>query len=284
MRSPNPRIRQGPAGSTGAAGPRTRRAHGPIFSAPGQTVPFASAPKARISQHHPGATAETDVARLAYPSGGKPSNAGTPIHDEMKRLNLRGEDPHAKGIQPMVRKWLFLALLSLVTLSATVPRGPVRAEFLGKFRGVVAAVDDPLSLGRIRATVPAVLGAETTAWAMPALPFAGAGHGLVLLPEVGDNIWIEFENGDPASPIWTGTWFTSAQMPVTNPATTRALVTHGGHKIRIDDASNQIDVTHAGGGAIRLTDDEISLSVGATSFAIRADGIYLNGKLFRKTD
>jgi hypothetical protein len=98
----------------------------------------------------------------------------------------------------MVRKRLFLALVGLVALSATAPRGPAQAEFLGKYRGVVAAVDDPLSLGRIRANVPAVLGAETTAWAMPALPFAGAEHGLVLLPEVGDNVWIEFENGDSA--------------------------------------------------------------------------------------
>jgi uncharacterized protein involved in type VI secretion and phage assembly len=183
----------------------------------------------------------------------------------------------------MDRKRLSLVLVSLAAL-VTVPGGSAGAELQGKHRGVVVAIDDPLSLGRIRVSVPAVLGAETTDWALPAFPFAGPGHGLVLLPEPGDNVWIEFENGDAASPIWTGTWLTDAQLPVTNPGTTRALVTRRGHKIRFDDVANQIDVTHADGAAIKLTSDEISLSVGETSLTIKTDGIYMNGKLVSTTD
>jgi uncharacterized protein involved in type VI secretion and phage assembly len=184
----------------------------------------------------------------------------------------------------MDRKRLLLVLVGLAALGVTVPGGPAEAELQGKYRGVVVATDDPLSLGRIRVSVPAVLGAEATAWALPALPFAGTGHGLVLLPEAGDNVWIEFEGGDAASPIWTGTWLTDAQLPVTNPGTTRALVTRRGHRIQIDEAANQIDVTHPGGGAIKLTADEISLSIGETSLTIRTEGIYMNGKLVSETN
>jgi hypothetical protein len=189
-----------------------------------------------------------------------------------------------RGVHMNRRRLLVsLGLAGVLALVEAVPSDPAEAQFVGKYRGVVANVDDPLVLGRIQAIVPDVLGAETSPWALPALPFAGVGHGLVLLPEVGDNVWIEFEGGDPASPIWTGTWFSAAPLPVTSPATTRALVTSQGHKILVDDAASQIDVAHAGGGAIRLTGDEVSLSIGGTSLVLRADGIYMNGKLVTKT-
>ena len=76
-----------------------------------------------------------------------------------------------------------------------------QAAFWGKYRGTVVNVADPLSLGRIQAMVPDVSGTEVTPWALPALPFAGPGHGLFLLPEVNDEVWIEFEQGDPNNPI-----------------------------------------------------------------------------------
>ncbi|HYY42592.1 MAG TPA: phage baseplate assembly protein V, partial [Pyrinomonadaceae bacterium] len=83
----------------------------------------------------------------------------------------------------------------------------VRSRFFGKYRGVVLNVDDPEQMGRIQARVPEVLQEASSAWAVPCVPFAGAGHGLVLLPELGDGVWIEFEAGDIARPVWTGCWW-----------------------------------------------------------------------------
>ncbi|ASC73027.1 hypothetical protein XM38_039890 [Halomicronema hongdechloris C2206] len=60
-----------------------------------------------------------------------------------------------------------------------------RSRYFGKYRGLVRDVDDPDNLGRLVAQVPEVYGQEDSPWAWPAVPFAGASHGLVLLPEVG---------------------------------------------------------------------------------------------------
>ena len=84
------------------------------------------------------------------------------------------------------------------------------SDFYGKFRGVVQDNRDPLGIARLEVSVPAVLG-EKTAWAMPCLPFPDAD---VALPPIGTNVWVEFEQGDPHLPIWTGCfWMTTADMP-----------------------------------------------------------------------
>ena len=83
----------------------------------------------------------------------------------------------------------------LVSMAETM-----RSRFYGKYRGKVVDVNDPDKLGRITAQVPEILQQETSHWALPAVAFAGPGHGLVLIPEVGDGVWIEFEAGDPSKP------------------------------------------------------------------------------------
>ena len=104
-------------------------------------------------------------------------------------------------------------------------------RFYGKYRGIVTDIGDPNDQCRIRATVPAVLGEHPCGWAMPAAPFAGDGHGMVLLPRVGSGVWIEFEAGNLDAPIWSGAWWARAQRPepkgagvrVIDPAAARAL-------------------------------------------------------------
>ena len=58
--------------------------------------------------------------------------------------------------------------------------------------------------------MPDVVGAESSTWAMPSLPFASPGAGFVAIPPVGAGVWIEFEQGDPDYPIWSGCWYGSA--------------------------------------------------------------------------
>jgi hypothetical protein len=77
-------------------------------------------------------------------------------------------------------------------------------QFFGKYRGKVVNNLDPDNLGRVKVIVPAVLGAEVERWAMPCVPYAGPGVGLLLIPPVSASVWVEFEGGDAAKPIWTG--------------------------------------------------------------------------------
>jgi uncharacterized protein involved in type VI secretion and phage assembly len=76
--------------------------------------------------------------------------------------------------------------------------------FYGKYRGVVSDNDDPNKLGRLRVKVLDVLGDKESGWALPALPYAGDGVGLYLIPPINASVWVEFEHGDPDYPIWTG--------------------------------------------------------------------------------
>ncbi len=89
----------------------------------------------------------------------------------------------------------------------------VRGRFYGKYRGTVEDVEDKKRLGRIRAWVPEVLGDELSPWALPCAPFAGDGMGQFALPPKKAGVWIEFEAGDPARPIWSGGWWGDRQAP-----------------------------------------------------------------------
>ena len=85
--------------------------------------------------------------------------------------------------------------------------------FFGKYRGQVAGNIDPMQLGRVQITCPAVLGDGRLGWAMPCVPYAGPGVGLFALPPVGANIWVEFEAGDPDYPIWSGCFWGVGDVP-----------------------------------------------------------------------
>lgn len=88
------------------------------------------------------------------------------------------------------------------------PEQPGR--FYGKYRGMVLDNVDPLTLARIKVSVPAVPGTTET-WAMPCVPYAdGKGEtpvGFHMIPPKGAHVWIEFEGGDPSYPIWTGCYW-----------------------------------------------------------------------------
>ncbi|HKG79025.1 MAG TPA: phage baseplate assembly protein V [Pyrinomonadaceae bacterium] len=151
----------------------------------------------------------------------------------------------------------------------------MRSRFFGKYRGVVTNVDDPNKIGRITAQVPEILHEEESPWALPATPFAGPGHGLVLIPEVGDGVWIEFEGGDPSRPIWTGGWWGPDELPAPGDVQVRALVTTAGHQFVLNDADKEIKLLHSDGAELKITGSEITLKIGQAEFTMTSDQISL---------
>lgn len=87
------------------------------------------------------------------------------------------------------------------------------STFFGKYRGKVENNVDPMQMGRVQVSVPAVLGPGKMSWAMPCAPFAGPGVGLFLVPPTGANVWVEFEAGDPHYPIWSGGFWGTGEAP-----------------------------------------------------------------------
>src|SRR5690606_17040950 len=86
-------------------------------------------------------------------------------------------------------------------------------SFFGKYRGQVANNVDPMMLGRVQVSVPAVLGEGSLSWAMPCTPYAGNGVGFFAVPPNGANVWVEFEGGDPDYPIWSGCFWGTGEVP-----------------------------------------------------------------------
>lgn len=119
-------------------------------------------------------------------------------------------------------------------------------RYFGKYRGTVASNLDPLQLGRIQVSVPAVLGDGRLSWALPCMPYSGKNEGFFALPPVGTNIWVEFEGGDPDSPIWAGCFWDVGEVPA-SPAIQQMKV------IRTESITMTIsDVPGAGGFTLEV--------------------------------
>lgn len=179
----------------------------------------------------------------------------------------------------------------------------------GKYRGLVRDNEDPSLLGRLKVSVPSVLGPDVvTGWATPCAPFGGAaGQGFLFVPSVGAGVWVEFEEGDLEFPVWTGTYWTApdadSQLPkpqdedgterseVQNPPTRKIIKTLKGHTVQFEDADGAesvlvregvkghlialtqdgIKIIDATGNTIEMTDSAMTLHA-AVPFTIDAPG------------
>ena len=87
-------------------------------------------------------------------------------------------------------------------------------KYFGKYRGTVVNNVDPMQIGRIQAIVPDVSNVLPTRWAMPCVPVAGLQMGEFTVPPIGSGVWMEFEQGNPDFPIWTGCfWGMAGEVP-----------------------------------------------------------------------
>lgn len=154
-------------------------------------------------------------------------------------------------------------------------------SYYGKYRGIVVDNDDKDDQCRIRAKVPAVLGEQPCAWALPNAPFAGDGHGYVMLPAVGANVWIEFEAGQLDNPIWSGGWWSKGQRPEPKGLRSRVIVSDKHHRIVIDDDADTIEIIHDGGPSITLSATEILLSCGLCTISIGPEAISMNDGMIK---
>lgn len=146
-------------------------------------------------------------------------------------------------------------------------------RYYGKYRGLVIDNIDPLQMGRILAQVSDVLGEAETSWAMPCVPAAGIQAGCFIVPPIGSQVWIEFEQGDSDYPIWTGGfWGTVVDVPVfatappaIPPGQNIVLQTTGENMVLISDAAP----TPATGGIILK-------SASGAMIVVNETGIYIS--------
>jgi uncharacterized protein involved in type VI secretion and phage assembly len=141
------------------------------------------------------------------------------------------------------------------------------SRHFGKYRGEVTDNQDPLGQGRIQVRVPAILG-ERLLWAMPCVPYAGPDIGFLALPPAGAKVWVEFEQGDRAHPVWVGGYWDPDQLPAEAEPTTVLLKTPGATVTITDDGAVTIETS----GGNRLVVDGEKILFEAPSIQSSANG------------
>ncbi|MBK9014744.1 MAG: baseplate assembly protein [Saprospiraceae bacterium] len=147
-------------------------------------------------------------------------------------------------------------------------------RYYGKYRGTVINNFDPENRGRIQAMVPDVQGLIPTTYAMPCFPVAGKGSGVYVLPEIGSGVWMEFEQGNPDYPIWTGCFVgLTAELPemgIASPAPTPNMVFQ-------TTGRNSITVFGAPGGGITIAAGPIASPTTPRIMVTQAGIVITNG-------
>jgi uncharacterized protein involved in type VI secretion and phage assembly len=151
-----------------------------------------------------------------------------------------------------------------------------RNRFYGKYRGTVTKVETG-KLGRIKATVPAVLGDLETGWCMPCVPYAGKKAGIAFLPEEGAGVWIEFEGGDVSYPIWTGCYWHQDELPDRVKPDVKVIKTPGNQQIILDDKNHKLTVIDGYKNTITFASDGITIVRGDGKLVITDGKVSVNG-------
>ncbi len=182
----------------------------------------------------------------------------------------------------------------------------------GPYKGTVINNIDPLNMGRLLVSVPDVLGDDPCLWAEPATPLAGPLSGIYTTVQPLSGVWVEFVNGDPEYPVWTGSYRGSAEdqppevalaapgVPIivlgtphqnavvlndTPGPTGGVLIQHqlaSGQltQVSINDSGIELSLGPAGPGMkITATGIELSLGPGGPAIELSASGITVTGKL-----
>ncbi len=154
---------------------------------------------------------------------------------------------------------------------------------------------DPKKLGRLKVSVPSVLGAaEVTGWATPCVPYGGdANQGFLFIPEIDAGVWVEFEEGDLEFPIWSGTFWCEpgggSELPTPtkadgtedtrqDPPTRKIIKTRKGHTIQLEDADGDERIVISDGegeNRIVFSTEGITLQNKQNSIIMNADGIVI---------
>ena len=146
----------------------------------------------------------------------------------------------------------------------------LRSRFFGKYRGVVKDNADPTQRGRLKVLVRSVCGDEAV-WAMPCVPYAGDGVGMVALPEPDTGVWVEFEGGDPSFPIWTGFFWADGEAPERADPKVKLWKTDR-TTLRLDDNDDKVRAETSSGASIELGQDVVS-EAGQAKHTVGAAGV-----------
>lgn len=145
------------------------------------------------------------------------------------------------------------------------PRDPPMPPLTARTHlGEVVSVDDPDRQGRVQvrlSTCDGIGDHDAPIWARVAVPFAGPSYGAFFLPGIGDEVVVQFVNGDARRPLVVGSiWHGSAEPPETldqDAVESWTLVGRRGTRVAIDEkqSGSVIELKSVNGVTATLTDE-----------------------------
>ena len=145
----------------------------------------------------------------------------------------------------------------------------VKSRHFGKYRGQVSSNADDSNRGRLKVTVPAVLG-TLEVWAEPCVPYAGKSVGFYAIPPENAGVWIEFEGGDPSFPIWTGCFWADGEVPGTGKPDMKIWKTDG-LTLSLDDQSTE--ATLANDSASVVMNQSVTTTVSSAKHTVDSTAV-----------
>lgn len=161
--------------------------------------------------------------------------------------------------------------------------------------GLVIDLDDPENIGRVKVKYPTLEDKESD-WARLVAPMAGKKRGTFFRPEVGDEVVVGYERGDPRCAYILGNlWSTEDPPPPDDGNKTqnnwRFMKSRSGHIFKFDDTSGgeKIEIVDkdgkrkividSQGGKIQILCDSGQIEVQASGdVTVKGDNIKVNAQ------
>ena len=153
--------------------------------------------------------------------------------------------------------------LGYVTEIETTPTAPLpRTRGTLATLGVVTQIDDPEALGRVRVALP-TFDDVTTHWVHVVSAGAGGGKGLMMLPDVGDEVLVLVSDEDLAQAVVVGGLYGGRGLPDTGidgGAVRRyTVLTPGGQRVTLDDVRGAIRLENRDGSFVDMTPEKLRI-------------------------
>jgi uncharacterized protein involved in type VI secretion and phage assembly len=129
----------------------------------------------------------------------------------------------------------------------------------GTVVGIVTNAKDPDKRGRVKVTLPWLDEKLEIGWARVVHHGAAGGRGMMIVPEVGDEVMVAFEHGDRDHPVVLGGTFNGKDKPVPAWYEKDAPGAHvwrsvSGHEIQLRDQGSDKPITiKTGDGDVSIT-------------------------------
>jgi len=156
-----------------------------------------------------------------------------------------------------------------IELALELPLALTDGLYYGVYPAVVAENQDPDAQGRVLVRLPWSPDnddASYEAWARLATAMAGDSRGTWFVPEVGDEVLIGFQGGDPRWPFVIGALWNGQDSPPESIDTAnniRSIVSREGIRITMDDTAGAVTLTleTPAGQRVELTDAGTQIAV-----------------------